>query len=306
MGDGHSGENIQSIPWNQIADLLCQSPLSAVKCPLCGEVAVLGEWNLLSMKSREISVDMRCSACETKENVQIELPEGAAVYWPMERFPLAIEAIGKEIESLAAQVQKHAKAMPAAVFTTHPHWAEAKWSATTYMFHPTGEVPPIMGLVFENVEAGLEIFSEARRQMKSHEDQFEEIRVSIIEGTVPGQEQRPGYSIHICADPDALAAHATLEDFVVDSSIVPFLGQWNRHYPVPGEPSMLERFKEEFEKHQEFLIAPTIRRNGQLFMEPTLGIIKNEIVFRQLSDITTPDDMDAAAIMLPQLIAPPT
>jgi hypothetical protein len=36
----------------------------------------------------------------------------------------------------------------------------------------------------------------------------------------------------------------------------------------------------------------------------TLGIIKNSIRFRQLSDITTAED--AAALVLPQLITPPT
>jgi hypothetical protein len=211
----------------------------------------------------------------------------------------------KEAEAIEARAQQHVKAMPAAQFTTHPLWAEAKWCATTYQWHPMSEAPPLMGLVFEDKEAGLEIFREAERQM-NHEDRFEEIRIAIVEGAVPGQESRHGYSVHICADPEALCAHATMEDFVVDPSIVPFLGQWNRHYPVPGTPLLLPRFKEEFEKHKEFMLAPTIRRDdGNLYMVPELGIIKNAIIFRQLSDITPPDDTDAAALLLPELITPP-
>ena len=304
-----NGEGIRSgstDSWKEVAVAVCRSPFLSVKCPLCGTIGVFGKWNLLEAKSRETSVDLHCSACDARESVRIALPEDAAAFYPFERFPLVAEAIAKEIESIATRVQRHAKTMPAAAFTTHPLWAEAKWSATTYQFHPTGEVPPIMGLVFENVEAGLEIFREAERQM-NHEDRFEEIRVSIIEGAVPGQEHRPGYSVHICADPEALCAHATLDDFVVDPSIVPFLGQWNRHYPVPGAPPLLAEFREEFEKHKEFLLAPTIRRaDGKLYMEPSLGIIKNVIFFRQLSDITAPDDTDAAAPSLPQFITPPT
>jgi hypothetical protein len=162
-----------------------------------------------------------------------------------------------------------------------------------------------MGLVFDNAETGREIFREAERQM-NHEDRFEEIRVAIIEGTVPGQEHRPGYSVHISADPEALAAHATFQDFVVDPHIVPFLGRWNRHYPIPGVPSLLARFKEEFGKHKEFLLAPVTRRtDGKLYTDPMLGIIKHLVHFRQLLDITTPDDPDAAALLLPQLITPP-
>lgn len=195
--------------------------------------------------------------------------------------------------------------MPAAAFTTHPLWSQARWSATTFQWHPKSEAPPIMGLVFDNAEAGKEIFREAERQM-NHEDRFEEIRVSIIEGTVPGEERRPGYSVHICADPEALAAHATAADFVVDPSIVPFLGQWNRHYPIPGMPPLLTRFKREFAKHEEFLLAPVTKRaDGRLWCSPELGIIKNIINFRYLSQVTESDDPDAAALVLPQLITPP-
>lgn len=291
--------------WNEAAVAAFHSPLSSGKCPMCSAIAVRTEWNLLSAKSRETSVDLHCSACGAGESVRMALPERAALCWPFERLPLVAQAVTNEMESFSAKVQQHAKTMPAAAFTTHPLWAEAKWSATTYQWHPRSEAPPLMGLVFENVEAGLEIFREAERQM-NHEDRFEEIRIAIIEGAVPGQEHRPGYSIHLCADPEALAAHATMDDFVVDPSIVPFLGQWNRHYPVPGAPSLLPRFKAEFEKHNEFMLAPTIRRpDGQLYLVPELGIIKNVILFRQLSDITTPDDTDAAALLLPQFITPP-
>ena len=55
------------------------------------------------------------------------------------------------------------------------------------------------------------------------------------------------------------------------------------------------------------MLAPTIRHaDGNLFMVPELGIIKNVILFRQLADITTPDDTDAAALLLPEFITPPT
>ena len=291
--------------WPEVAAAVCRAPLIAAKCPVCGEESVSGEWNILDLKSQDTCVDLHCSACGVTESVQITLPDNAALLFPSERYPLVAKAINNELESIAAQVRQHASAMPAAAFTTHPLWQEARWSATTYKWHPTSEAPPIMGLVFDNTEAGLEIFRDAERQM-NHEDRFEEIRVSIIEGPVPGEEHRPGYSVHICADPEALAAHATAEDFVVDPSIVPFLGQWNRHYPVPGQPNLLERFKREFSKHNEFLLAPVVRRaDGMLYPEPKLGIIKNIVQFRDLSQIVAADDPDAAAHVLPQLITPP-
>lgn len=76
-------------------------------------------------------------------------------------------------------------------------------------------------------------------------------------------------------------------------------------YPIPGAPPLLPRFKQEFEKHKEFMLAPVIRRDdGKQYMEHSLGIVKNVILFRQLSEITSPDDTDAAALMLPPLITP--
>ena len=204
-------------------------------------------------------------------------------------------------ELLARRVKMHASTMPAAEFVTHPLWEEAGWNATTFQWHPTSEAPPFIGLVFENEEAGFEIFRSIEDTM-NHEDRFEEIRIAIIEGAVPGQEHRPGYSVHLCADPEALEAHATFDEFVVDQTIVPFLGQWNRHYPVPGQPSLLAKFKEEFEKHQESMLAPTVlKEDGNRYMVPELGIIKNLIHFRH----HPPDDPDAAALMLPELIVPP-
>jgi hypothetical protein len=83
------------------------------------------------------------------------------------------------------------------------------------------------------------------------------------------------------------------------------LGRWNRHYPIPGTPPLLPRFKEEFTKHKEYLLAPVLKgADGKLWTRPEMGIIKRQIHFRNLADIK-PDDIDAAALFLPQLITPP-
>ena len=282
---------------------LC-SPIIAIRCPVCGAHSVSAAWHLTDFMTRHATINLTCSACAVSQSLQIILPVDSADFFPLEQMPMARDAMQQQLASISARVQQHAKTMPAAAFTTHPRWSEARWSATTFRWHPTSEAPPIMGIVFDNAEAGLEIFREAERQM-NHTDRFEEIRVSIIEGPVPGQECRPGYSVHICPDPEALDAHATMEDFVVNQSVVPFLGQWNRHYPIPGMPELLPRFKREFKKHKEFLLAPVVRRgDGQLWVETKLGIIKNIVHFRYLSEITH-DDIDAAAVVLPEIIQPP-
>lgn len=158
MGNSEERRPDFPTPWKEVAVAACQQPVSLVKCPLCGEIGVSGEWILVDANTRETAVDLHCAACGARERTRIALPEGAAAFYPLERLPMVAEVIAKE-----------------------------------------------------------------------------------------------------------------------------------------------------FEKHKEFLLAPTVRRaDGNLYMEPSLGIVKNVIFFRQLSDITAPSDTDAAAQSLPRLIVPPT
>lgn len=306
MGDTDSRTSTpKHTQWQHAAAELVCTPSIPVRCPVCHAVCVTAAWHVTDLASRQATVDLTCTSCKAVESLSLVLPVEARGFYPMERMSRAGELIQDVIESITSRIRLHTQAMPAAAFATHSLWAEAKWSGTTFKWHPMGSAPPIMGLVFNNAEAGMEIFREAERRM-NHEDRFEEIRVAIIEGPVAGQDYRPGYSIHISPDPDALAMHATGADFVVDPIIVPLLGQWNRHYPVPGMPALLPRFKKEFANHKEFLLAPVVKRaDGKLYPEPMLGIIKNVINFRYLSEITSTDDPDAAAHVLPQLITPP-
>lgn len=291
--------------WLPVAMLAIRDPFTPTECPACRRSTMAVEWTINNLRTREADIDLSCSSCMARKSVRAVLPFDVGPCFPLERVLLIADAIREQLGPGVECIRQYVKAIPAAAFATHPLWAEAKWSATTFKWHPKSEVPPIMGLVFDNPDAGRELFREAKRQM-DHEDRFEEIRVSIIEGPIPGQEQRPGYSVHICAEPEALTAHATLENFLLDKNIAPFIGQWNRHYPDPGIPALLPHFQNEFSKHNEFLLAPVVRRpDGKLYAEHGLGIIKNAIHFRHLSEITSPEDPDAAAHVLPQLITPP-
>lgn len=173
-----------------------------------------------------------------------------------------------------------------------PLWEVAVWSATAFQFHPTGECPPVLGIVFKDADAGREIFSEWVT-MFGNVDQFEEIRVSIIEGDLPGKQS--GYTVHISPDPVSIAARATAEGIVVDPKVV-WLGRVNRMHPPPDSPPLLARFKEEFQRHGEFLLAPVTRRgDGQLWTDVEFGIVKTSIQFRDVSEIGH-DDIDSPVV----------
>ena len=307
MGEQQSSFHRDGEAVRRLAHIAFADPQTRFACPKCDRESTFEpSWFLKNVRTRMAEFEVRCRTCDFAFATSIELSADALPCWPLDRIGLMAEAIEQECIAIAAKVQQHVQAMPAAQFTTHPLWAEAMWSATTYQWHPTSDAPPVMGLVFDNIDAGLQIFRDAEQQM-NHEDRFEEIRISIIEGDVINQSHRPGYSVHICADPEALCGHATMSDFVVDPSVIPFLGQWNRHYPVLGVPALLPRFKSEFAKHQEFLLAPTVvKQNGQRYIVPELGIVKNTLLFRKLTEITAPDDIDVAAHVLPQVIVPPS
>lgn len=291
-----------SVEWSQVALAAIHSPGSEATCPVCHSDSVLAAWNLVDLMSGEAVVDLICSACRTAESLNIVLPPEVSCFFPFERITTIGDVIRNQMIPIANRIRQHAGVMPAATFTTDPRWDVAGWSATTFQWHPTSEAPPIMGLVFDNAEAGKGVFADLVAQ-QSHSDRFEELRVSIIEGSMPGQQA--GYTVHLCPDPESLAAYATAEDFVLNPRIIPFLGRWNRAYPTPGSPPLLPRFKDEFHKHKEFLLAPVTRRaDGQLWVDVELGIVKNTISFRELSEIGQ-DDIDAAALVLPQLITPP-
>jgi hypothetical protein len=92
---------------------------------------------------------------------------------------------------------------------------------------------------------------------------------------------------------------ATAEGIALD--MVPFtlLGQVRRMHPVAGESLSLSRFKTEFEAHQEFMLAPVVRRDdGNLWAIPELGIIKTTIQFRDVSEIGT-GDIDEVVLRAP-------
>jgi hypothetical protein len=160
-----------------------------------------------------------------------------------------------------------------------------------------------MGIVFENAEKGKELFRTFAKS-NNHSDRFEELRISIIEGSPQGQQH--GYSVHIGPEMEMLQAMATAEDIEITNATMPFFGQVNRMYPIPGQPNLLAHFKQEYEKHKQFLLAPVTKRpDGQFWCEHELGIEKSLITFRNLSEIQ-PDDIDAVALALPALVPPRT
>jgi hypothetical protein len=299
-----NSESSQSNPkdvWRELAVSAISAPGIPSECPICYAKPIHVSWRLSNLKSAEITMALSCSSCNATRSLKLLLPKDISL--PISQMQTAefVAQIRKEIEAAIESIKLQLDRMPALAFTTNSLWTEARWAATTFRWHPKSEAPPIMGIVFENAEAGKRLFREFS-SATNQKDEFEELCISIIEGIVPGQPS--GYTVHLYPDPDGLAARATAEDFVINRTIIPFLGRWNRMYPIPGATALLAEFKKEFAKHGQFMLAPAVRRaDGQLWFEPDIGVVKTVIHFRNLSEITS-DDPDAAALVLPQLITP--
>lgn len=276
--------------WSAAAEVACSEPGKQVRCPSCRAVTLRAEWSIADINSREADVSLACDSCSVAQQLRIVLPSCVPEFYPWERMFTYGEAFFEQITKLVQSVHQHERILPSATWMIHPGWLMAGWYATSYQWHPTSEAPPILGLTFENPEIGKELF-QSWIDKYGHQDELEEIRISLIEGDIPGQDS--GYSIHICPDPSNSLVRATAEGIALD--MVPFtlLGQVRRMHPVDGESVALLRFKEEFANHQEFMLAPVERRaDGKLWVIPELGIIKRMIQFRDISDIHS-DDIDS-------------
>lgn len=172
-------------------------------------------------------------------------------------------------------------------FVLNPNWDAANWSATTFRWHPESLSPPLIGIVFDNPNAGRQIFSDWTKENNSL-DPLEEIRVSIIQGD--RNAAKPTYYVHLSGDVEGILARATMQGVVVPDGKLPWISRLNQMFPVPGSPNMLDQFKSEYLIHKEYLLAPvTQRQDGQLWFDIDLGIVKRNITFRNLIDIGESD-----------------
>jgi len=162
-------------------------------------------------------------------------------------------------------------------------WNAAVWSSVFYILEPTSI--PILGLGYENEEPAKTIFRGWHERYGPH-DEFEELRIAIIEGEIKGAT--PGYSIHIGADPANLSRRYRHHGFQVGRDLMLLVSRIHRMDTVGPA---LEAFKHHYRRHKAYLLIPGLVRPEERLMKPfpELGIRKGTIVFREAADITDSD-----------------
>lgn len=142
-------------------------------------------------------------------------------------------------------------------------WSAAQWTGTAFLFDPTGINPPCLGLVFQNIQTGRDIF-QAWVARFGPEDRFEELRVAIIEGVIRGHD--PGYCLHLA-------------------------GRVCRMTPESGS-SHLAQFKADLQEHRRYLLVAV---SADIEPQFDCAIEKSQIHFRRVSQLTR-HDIDAVVL----------
>lgn len=172
-------------------------------------------------------------------------------------------------------------------------WDAAKWRGVFVRIYESE--PPDLGLAFLNEMPARKIF-EQWHQRYGERDAFEELRISIIEGEVRGEQ--PGYSVHVGIDLEntikryreaGLISNADRDGFMTLTRI-------HRMNPSPGSKN-LEMFKQAYRHFKAYTLTPGVLKPDQSDVIPihNLGIYKSTIHFRRVEEIG-PNDEDSVVL----------
>jgi hypothetical protein len=170
-------------------------------------------------------------------------------------------------------------------------WNAAEWSAT-FFAHQAGK-PPVLGLAYKDEASARKIF-EGWHKRYGNNDEYEELRVSIIEGPVQGEG--PGYSVHIGPDPEAVTKCFKDAGYPVEGGLFVDVSRINRMNPNP-DSKYLEMFKDQYRQFKSYFLAPGALLEDGKSIRPLfeLSIYKGRIHFRHVTDIGK-NDVDSSVL----------
>jgi len=211
------------------------------------------------------------------------------LYARLRGVPLKQKPALGELKPLPPRERKTNPGLFITGFIDIPLWDKAKWKGASYICD--ANQPPILGLLFRNKEAAIQIFAQWYVRI-GRADDYEEMRISIVEGDVRGEA--PGYTVYISANTDNILDRAEDLGLNVANEHVMILGRMLRMNPTP-ESKNLEMFKQAVQRFGSFKLCPAINETEGVRLLP-YSLLKKEIHFRHVSEITSSDDMDYAVL----------
>ena len=166
-------------------------------------------------------------------------------------------------------------------------WDRAQWKGVLFVTMP--DAPPVLALVFTNQEAGESIFR-SWHELLGDEDRDEAIRVSIIDGDIPGKG--PGYTVHIGPAATRVIAENPFEQVVLYPTRL-------QRMQTPDSPH-LARFKKAFAREGRYwLSAAILEPSGQPLLLQQFRILKTHVIFRTPDEIGRDNDSDQVVLGRP-------
>ena len=175
-------------------------------------------------------------------------------------------------------------------------WERARWCGVLYMSDETSVTAPVMGLMFENREAGLEIFSNWFSEL-GRVDEKKSLGLAIVRGI---DEQNPhAYRMLIRGNLDAEAEAGKLLTFM------------QRIHRMDATTSAnLDRFLKEYGIHKRFVLVSAFMENNRPIpnFDYAIGIL--EITVRNaweigINDLDGAGVLDDDAVIIPKGVADP-
>lgn len=197
-----------------------------------------------------------------------------------------------DLRPLDEKERKTAVGMFLTGFIDLEKWNKAQWKGTAYFFDLAGMEPPTIGFFFENKSAAEEIFRGWHERLGDI-DEYNELRISIIEGDIPGEEN--GYSVVVSTNIENVYKRADDAGIDLPEPYVMIISRKHRMNPAP-ESKSLEMFKELYKRFGSYFLVPVIRVEDKLVPGIGLKLHKREINIRHASEITSKNDPDCLVI----------
>jgi len=161
-------------------------------------------------------------------------------------------------------------------------WDKAEWQGAGYFINLSGRTPPVMSIIFKNIEAGKKIFA-AWQKRYGKRDEDEQIRVTIVRGI--NRDKPYHYRIGIGSN---IKKEEGGPKYITSITRI--------HNMTPESSKNLDMFKKAYETIGQYLLAPgSVKDGGLPDIVHDLGLLKREVIFKDAWEIGV-NDIDSVLI----------
>jgi hypothetical protein len=170
-------------------------------------------------------------------------------------------------------------------------WVDSGYSGIAFLTDPLDIEPPAMGLMFRDKNFGNQIFNHWIN-IVGKEDHHEALRISIIEGDLPGE--KAGYSVIVGSNMEGEIACAKEQGSEIDPRF--YIGASRVIRMLNPQSVHLANFKAAYEKHKKYILIPVYSPDlKEMAPQFQFAILKRRINFRNVENISE-DDVDSITL----------